>query len=163
MEDLHYPAGLPEKCQTCPALVLDIVQWNTLQAMGDVILQQNATHSKELIAVELCNEMVLAVAAFNDEDLNPGIDADRLRAAELLQANHGQAFEAFARESAEIEESMQNLSEKCAGQGPIKARVAGASGSVIVSLCRAHVTAAIAEPGEQLLGRASIHGEKPKN
>lgn len=163
MEPLLYPSSLPEKCRTCPAMQEQILQWNLLQTLSDNILATNCGNTKESIAVELCDEMVNTIARASGEPLNPGIDADRVRAAELLQTNNGRAFEAFTETSQSLEESMKNMAEACGNQGPLEARVASRGGSVIVALCRGHIAAAIANPGAEPLGAAGIRSEIENN
>lgn len=156
---MRYPDGLPVKCQTCPGLRNDILHWNGLQIMADEILAENMDTTPQSVADSLCEAMIMTIGEKCDEQLSPDIDQDRLRAAELLQANNGMAFEMFSAMSGGIEHSVLSQAERCAGKGPLKARVKTTSGSIVVELCRVHVSTAQDEPGEKFCAPTTLRAE----
>lgn len=155
--DLSFPETLPEACQQCPILQEPILRWNVLQEFTNTLLKQSVESSPRELAERIPKSIVEEVSIICDLELDPTIPEDRLRVAELIQANNGHAFQLATKESQDLERRFKIQSEVCGNRGPIKARVAVQQDHVILTVCRSLVLCALRDPDPSpILGVASV-------
>jgi len=138
-----------------------ITEWNRLQILGDAIIH-NTVDEIELIAKKISPSVLDWLSQAHNVEFSPVINADRLRAAELLQKYGGQVLEQIFEESNGAERVMQELSDDCNG-GPLQARIL-APGSIFTAyICQSYIANAAANPEELLPGIICVRGENPEN
>jgi hypothetical protein len=129
-------AGLPKPCiDNCPRLKPLVLKMLVANAVSEYMLNEGL-NVDTAVAGELPPEVVEIISDLAGE----GWDAESIEGKEkALQFLTGEAYKNATQDLDDQSRKIRDITNRCTGDGPLKARVNTDYGKVIVGLCRSDI------------------------